>query len=88
LIHRQREDTTISCYNQSTIQLTKNPIFHARIKDIEIHHHYVLEKTQKGNMMLKHCRLEDQIVDIFTKLLSIVKFVEFRSMIGIKEVSP
>jgi hypothetical protein len=88
LNHPQTEATTIYCDNQSTIQLTKNPVFHARTKHIEIYHHYVREKTQKGNIMLKYCRTEDQVADIFTKALSTVKFVKFRSMIGLKEVSP
>ena len=86
--HPQIEATTIYCDNQSTIQLTKNPVFHARTKHIEIYHHYVREQTQKGNIMLKYCRTEDQVADIFTKALSTVKFVKFRSMIGLKEVSP
>jgi hypothetical protein len=88
LNHPQTKATTIYCDNQSTIQLTKNQVFHARTKHIEIHHHYVQEKTQKGNIMLKYYRTEDQVADIFTKALSTVKFVKFRSMIGLKEVSP
>ena len=84
LNHSQTTATTIYCDNQSTIQLTKNPVFHARTKHIEIHHHYVHEKTQEGNIILKYCKTEDQVADIFTKPLSIVKFEKFRSMLGIK----
>jgi len=78
LNHPQTQAITIYCDNQRTIQLTNNPIFHARTKHIEIHHDdYVCEKTQKENIIFKYWRIEDQVANIFTKPLSIVKFVKF-----------
>ena len=32
--------------NLSSIQLAKNPIFHARTKHIEVHYHFIREKIQ------------------------------------------
>ena len=34
----------IYCDNMSSIQLARNPVFHARTKHIEIHYHFVREK--------------------------------------------
>jgi hypothetical protein len=42
--------TTIWCDNQSTIKLVKNPILHARTKHIELHHHYIREKIEVGEI--------------------------------------
>jgi hypothetical protein len=38
--------TTIWCDNQSAIKLVKNPIFHARMKHIKLHHHYICERIE------------------------------------------
>ena len=53
LNHSQTRATTIYCNNQSTIQLTKILIFHARTKHIEIHHLYVHEQTLRRALKLK-----------------------------------
>lgn len=38
----------ISCDNQGSIKLVKNPIFYASYKHIEIHHHFIRERIPKG----------------------------------------
>ena len=39
--HQQAHPTTIICDNQNTIKLATNPVYHARSKHIEVHHHFV-----------------------------------------------
>lgn len=39
---------TVFCDNQSAIKLAKNPVFHARTKHIEIHHHSIWERILWG----------------------------------------
>ena len=39
------DPTTIYCNNLSSIQLAKNPVFHARTKHIEVHYHFVSERV-------------------------------------------
>ena len=34
------DSTTIYCDNLNSIQLAKNPVFHARTKHIEVHYHF------------------------------------------------
>jgi hypothetical protein len=43
--YQQVKPTTNSCENQSCVALTQNPKFHARMKHVEIHHHFVHEKN-------------------------------------------
>ena len=63
--------------NQSAIALARNPEFHARTKHIEVRHHYVREKIEDGVVDLQYCPTGDQIADIFTKALPIVKHSKF-----------
>ena len=42
----------IWCDNMSSIQLTKNPVFHARTKHIELYYHFVREKEIDGEVDL------------------------------------
>ena len=63
--------------NQSAIALARNLEFHARTKHIEVRHHYVREKLEDGVIDLQYCPTADQIADIFTKPLPIVKHSKF-----------
>ena len=79
--HPQDSPTTIFCDNQSTIKLAKNPVYHARSKHIEVHHHFVRDLIESQELELQFCGTEDQLADIFTKALSIVKFIKFRDLL-------
>eukprot|EP01018_Ginkgo_biloba_P009783 Gb_07759 [translate_table: standard] len=48
----QEDATKLYCDNQSTIKLAKNPVFHARTKHIEVHHHFIRELIQNGDIEL------------------------------------
>lgn len=64
-----KEATTLHCDNQSCIALTKNSVFHARTKHIEIQYHYVRDLIQEGIVYMEYCPTEDNCADIFTKAL-------------------
>jgi hypothetical protein len=46
--------TCILCGNQSCIKLSENPVFHDRLKHIEIRYHYIRDMVQKGAMRLQY----------------------------------
>jgi len=46
------QNIPIKCDNTSAIALTKNPIFHARTKHIEIKHHFIRDHVKKGDIKL------------------------------------
>ena len=44
------DSTTIDCDNLSSIQLAKNPVFHARTKHIEVHYNFVRVRVLSGGV--------------------------------------
>ena len=83
LKYEQKGLTKILCDNESTIALTKNPMFHDRSKHISIKFHYIRELVKKQEIKLEYCRSEDQVVDIFTKPLKIDVFKKLKMMLGV-----
>ncbi len=63
----------IYCDNLSSIQLAKNPVFYARTKHIEVHYHFIKDKVLAGEIDLIYVSTEDQVADIFTKVLGAEK---------------
>lgn len=60
----------IRCDNQSAIKLSFNPIFHARSKRIEIDHHFIHEKVERGEIVPTYVPSKDQLADILRKSLA------------------
>lgn len=81
--YNQLDATTIYCDNVSAIKLSKNPVMHGRSKHIDVRYHFLRDLCQEGVIELKHCRSEDQVVDIMTKPLKQPLFVKLRSLLGV-----
>ena len=65
------------CDNLSSIQLARNPVFHARTKHIEVHYHFIREKVLSEEIDLEYVNTEEQVADIFTKALGAEKLRRF-----------
>eukprot|EP00253_Pinus_taeda_P001610 PITA_01610 len=83
---QQEHPTTLSCDNQSDIQLCKNPVQHQRNKHIELHMHLIRKLIHDHVLEVQYCSTDDQVADIFTKALTEAKFTKLRFMIGVQEV--
>ena len=46
--------TCIHCDNQSCVKLSKNLVFHDKLKHIEIKYHYIRDMVQRGAVKLKY----------------------------------
>ncbi|CAI7808841.1 unnamed protein product [Closterium sp. NIES-53] len=60
---------TLWCDNQSTIHLTKDPVFHGRTKHIEVHHYFLRELVQREQLKAEHIASDCNLADLFTKSL-------------------
>ncbi|GJU39364.1 copia protein [Tanacetum coccineum] len=79
------DDIQIMCDNKGAIDLSKNPVQHSRIKHIEIHHHFLSDNIQKGNIFIEKVSSEDNIADILTKPLKRESFNYLRLGLGMME---
>ncbi|KAK0608154.1 hypothetical protein LWI29_026328 [Acer saccharum] len=82
----QEEGTVLYCDNNSAIALSKNPVFHGRSKHIRIKYHYIRDLVKDGEVVVKHCKTQHQIADIFTKALKTETFVKLKEKLGVTQV--
>eukprot|EP00253_Pinus_taeda_P033335 PITA_33335 len=81
----QAKATMIFCDNSSAIALSKNSVFHKRMKHIDTRFHYIRELVRNGEIVLEHCRTQEQVADILTKPLDQKSFEVLRKCLGMTE---
>ncbi|KAG8490933.1 hypothetical protein CXB51_014728 [Gossypium anomalum] len=80
---RQMEVTEIKVDNQSTVAITKNPVFHGKTKHFKIKYHFVREAELAKEICLVHSCSRDQLADVLTKPLAAGRFECLREEIGV-----
>jgi hypothetical protein len=71
------------CDNQSTVAMTKDPVFSARSKHIEARYFFIRELVQQGEMLAQFIPGEDNVADIFTKPLLHGRHQKLTSLLGL-----
>jgi hypothetical protein len=69
----------VYCDNQGAVALTTNHKFHACTKHIDIQYHYVQSLVQSRLLDLQYCPMEDNIANIFTKVLPRPQLTKLRA---------
>jgi hypothetical protein len=69
--------------SQSAIYLTKDQMFHARTKHIEIKYHYVRDEIEKGNLKVCKISTQNNPADMLTKPVPVAKFELCSCLVGI-----
>lgn len=77
---------SIWCDNLGATYLTANPVFHARMKHIEIDYHFVRERVANKQLLVRFISTKDQVADIFTKGLSVPRFLYLRNKLNIQQL--
>jgi hypothetical protein len=77
------EPIPIYCDNTSTINISKNPVMHSKMKHIPIKFHFLREQVAEKNIQVEYVGTKEQIADIFTKLLPREYFEYLRQKLGI-----
>lgn len=57
----------------SVVCLTKNPIYHRRIKHIDVQYHYIREVIKNDRVRVLKVGTHENIVDMLTKLIQVEK---------------
>ena len=70
--------------NQSAITLSKNLVHHNHTKHIDTRYHFIRQCVEEKRTVVAYVMSEDQLVDILTKSLGGLKFLEMCEQIGIK----
>ena len=65
--------------------MANNLVFHARTNHIKVHYHYVHEKVLAGDIDLVYVSTQEQVANIFTRLLGAKKLQSFRSAMGVQD---
>ena len=77
---------TVYYDNLNSIQLAKNPVFHARTKHIEVQYHFVWKSVLSNEVDLYNVPTDQQCVDIFTKPLNLDKLRQLSGVLGLRHL--
>ena len=69
--------------SQSALALVRNPVVSQRSKHIDVLHHFVRERSDRGEIVLEYCSTEQMVADSLTKVVGSTKFVWCRQCMGL-----
>ncbi|WMV52162.1 hypothetical protein MTR67_045547 [Solanum verrucosum] len=78
----------VYCDNLCATYLAANPVFHSRMKHLEVDYHFVCTMVQNGQIQVSHISGKHQLVDLLTKALPSSLFADLRCKIGVSDRSP
>jgi hypothetical protein len=89
IVHNMRdfgvrfERVSLMCDNTSVISVTKNLVFHKKMRYVERRHNFLRDHVEKGDIEMRYIDSERRLFDIFTKPLDASRFADLRGEIGV-----
>ena len=74
---------TINCDNQGAVNLTKNALTVSRTKHVDIAHHFVRNRVNRGELSFKYIQTGQQLADFLTKALGPSKLLTILKKLGL-----
>ena len=72
----------VYCDSQSAIDLSKNSMYHARTKHIDVRYHWIREKVENESFHVKKIHTSENPVDMLTKMIPKDKFELCKELVG------
>ena len=73
--------------SKSALALAKNPVFHERSKHIWVRYHFIRSCLEEGSIKTRYINTKDQLADLLTKPLRMIRFLEICSRTGMIQLS-
>jgi hypothetical protein len=76
------ERVPLMCDNTSAISVAKNPVFHKKMRYVEMRHYFLRDHVEKGDIEIGYIDTERQLTDIFIKPHDSSRFADLRGERG------
>ena len=71
---------------QSAIYLSKNSMYHARTKYIDVRYHWIREKVENESFHVKKIHTSENPADMLTKIIPKDKFELYKELVGMNSL--
>ena len=78
----KQRDYIVHCDSQSAIELSKNTMYHARTKLIDVKYHWIRKAIEEQLFQIRKIHTDENTVDIMTKVITKEKLVRFIKNMG------
>ncbi|MCF7184030.1 Ty1/Copia family ribonuclease HI [Corynebacterium sp. MC-13] len=82
----QQIEYIVYCDSQSAIDLSKNSMYHARTKHIDVRYHWIRERIEEKSMQIEKISTNENPADMLTKVVTRAKFEHCLDLVNILHI--